>query len=97
MFGQLIGKVDLLPTNILATSSRYLPSDVNAATKAVWQEKFLLGWYSASLTVALSNTGPVYHRTIYFFALPIQVIVGIILGIILIMVIVYRVRKRLEH
>ena len=96
MFGQLIGKVDLLPVNILATSSRFLPSDFNASTKATWQEKALLGWYSAKLTVALSNEGPVYHRTIYFFALPIPVIIGIILGIILIMVIVYRVRKRLH-
>lgn len=96
MFGQLIGKIDLLPVNILATSSRFLPSDFNASTKATWQEKALLGWYSAKLTIALSSEGPVYHRTIYFFALPIQVIIGIILTIILIMVIVYRVRKRLK-
>lgn len=104
MFGQLIGKVDLLPVNILADSSRYIP-DSNTQTSsfkllaskpaAIWPEIFLLGPYSASVTLALSGEGPVYHRTIYFFALPLQVLIGLVLGIILTTIIVYRVKKHL--
>src|SRR6185312_6850779 len=72
MFGQTIGKVDLLPVNILSNTSRFLPSKNALDTHAIWPEKFLLGPYSATLTLALSDQGPVYYRTIYFFALPIQ-------------------------
>lgn len=104
MFGQLIGKVDLLPVNILANSSRYLsgsniqdPTSNISRPTAIWPETFLLGPYSASVTIALSGEGPVYHRTIYFFALPLQVLIGLVLGIILTAIIVYRVKKHLER
>lgn len=107
MFGQIIGKINLKQENILAGTSRYLTGDavqssiVNSQSSmkhpsAWWNEKFLLGPYSASLTIALSGDGPLYHRTIYFFALPLQVLIGIILGIILLSIIVYRVKKQLR-
>lgn len=102
MFGQIIGKISLSQENILAGTSRYLLDDGASSVlqtphpSAVWGEKFLLGPYSATLTVALSGEGPLYVRKIYFFALPIQVLIGIILSIILIGIIVYRVRKQLR-
>lgn len=102
MFGQIIGKVNLAQENVLAGTSRYLPDNnatpliSTANPTAVWGEKFLLGPYSATLTLALSGEGPLYRRTIYFFALPIQVIIGIILAIILLTVVIYRVKKKLR-
>lgn len=98
MFGQTIGKVTLLPVNVLAQSSRYIPDDQKLSdTKAIWPEKFLLGPYSATLIIALSDSGPVYKRTVYFFALPVQVLVGLTLGVILIALITYRVKKQLKN
>lgn len=98
MFGQLIGKVDLLPVNILAGTSRFVPSSglPNTATKAVWPEKFLLGMYKANLVFSLSPQGPIFTRSIYFFAMPWQYILGGIIAILLIGFIVYRVRERLR-
>jgi hypothetical protein len=104
MFGQTIGKVNLQQDNVLSNSSRYMTDDdinrersINEHPTVLWPEKFLLGPYSATLTVALSGEGPLYRRTIYFFALPLQVLVGIVLGIILVTIVVIRVRKRLRH
>lgn len=96
MYGQTIGKVNLLPVNILVHSSRYLPSDINSNTKAIWGEQFLLGPYSATLTLALSSEGPIFRRTIYFFAMPIQALVGLLIAAGLVAIIVYKVKKRLS-
>lgn len=95
MFGQIIGKVNLLPVNVLAGTSRFLPSGTDTNNKAVWGENFLLGPYSATLTIAFSGEGPLYRRTIYFFSVPTQVIIGLILAGILIGITIYRVRKKL--
>lgn len=104
IFGKPIGKVDLLPVNILEHSSRFVPSDVTIDETAllennvyaIWPEKFLLGIYSAKLTLALSDTGPLYHRTIYFFAFPILGLFGIFLAVCITTMIVLRVRKRVR-
>ncbi len=113
MYGQIIGKVNLRQdTIILAGTSRYLPDDQSQSSQpkadrsldelgthpiVIWPEKFLLGPYSATLTLALSGEGPLYRQTIYFFALPIQILIGSILGIILVTIVVYRVKQRLAH
>lgn len=97
MFGQYVGKVNLLSVNILEHSSRFVPDDKNINdTHATWPEKFLLGVYKAKLTVALSDTGPLFTRTIYFFALPTEAIIAIIALILLGTIIFVRVRQRLK-
>ncbi len=108
LFGQTVGRIDLLPVNILSNSIRFIPDSFYSieATKpagfkypqsstpyAYWHEKFLLGPYSASLTIALSENGPLFKRTIYFFAFPIRVILGIILAVLVIIYIYKRVKK----
>lgn len=98
LFGQLIGKVDLLQENILANSSRSLPDTrIYAADKAIWPEVFLFGPYKATLTIALSPQGPIFHRTIYFFALPLPYLIGLVSFLVIGVFIVTRIRKRLSH
>lgn len=122
MFNQTIGRVDLLPVNILAKTTRTIPDGfqppkstpsaqfqeeiLKANQKrqltygnvpvALWPEEFLLGPYTAQLTVALSDQGPVFRRTIYFFALPLPIIISIIVGIIVGIYLYIRVKKKLH-
>lgn len=118
MFGQKIGKVDLLPLNVLAHSSRSLPSkeqfqfaasgnpDKNKQITqiqhlltdkeqavAVWPETFLLGPYKATLTVAFSDEGPLYVKSVTFIGIPFYVILAFSICLILIVAI----RSRLKH
>lgn len=98
MFGQYVGKLNLLQVNILEHSSRFVPDDKNLnETHAIWSEKFLLGLYKAKLTVALSDTGPLFTRTIYFFALPTEAIVVIFVMLVIGSIIFIRVRQRLKN
>lgn len=97
MFGQLIGKVDLLPVNILEQTSRYLPSkNAVGASYASWNEKVLFGGYSARIIVSLSDAGPIFTRTIYFFVMPWQYLLGGALAILLVLIVIERVRKRVK-
>ena len=98
MFGQLVGKIDLPDLNILSNDSRaYFLNTENYPTsedKAVWwNEKFLLGFYSAETTITLPESNNVYTRKIHFFALPYQ---GMILILILTSFIIV-IRKRFIH
>lgn len=119
MFGQTIGKVDLLPVNILANSTRSLQSKeqfVYAATTnpdknkqidkiqklltegnkpvAVWPEQFLLGPYKATLTVALTDEGPLYVKSIRFIGAPAYVLLTFIICVLVIILIRNRLRYR---
>lgn len=99
MFGQLVGKVDLLPVNILGESSRYIPSkenvsDSNGHPAAQWTEKVLFGPYRANIIVSLSDQGPLFTRTIYFLAMPWQYLVVGGIALVLIIVIIEKARKR---
>ncbi len=120
MFGQTVGKVDLLPVNILSSTIRAIPDSLespdstpSANTKypstlssgpkgqilntkyptTFWHESFLLGPYTASLKLSLSDEGPVFTRSIRFFALPVQAIIGLIMAILVILII----RNRLKN
>lgn len=65
----------------------------NAPLLAIWPEKFLLGPYTAKLTIALSDEGPIYHRSIIFIGFPLLLVTGFIiaLGVVLL------IRSRLKH
>ncbi len=98
LYDQLIGTVDLLQVNVLANSSRTLTDTSQFMPgKAVWNEQFLFGPYKATLTVALSPEGPIYQRTIYFFALPLQYLIGITLMIVIGIFLFTRVKKRIKQ
>jgi hypothetical protein len=111
MFGQTIGKVNLLSVNILANTMRRLPDSVqsdpnskdyqniktavenNSFPVAIWPEKFLVGPYTATLTLALSDSGPLFTKEIVFFAFPLEYLIAILLIISLIIFIAVRVNK----
>jgi hypothetical protein len=104
IFGQTIGRIDLAPANILSDTSRSLtassfarrsPSEGGTPT-ILWPEKFLLGPYTATLNLALSEQGPVYNKSIHFIAMPIQMTIGIIVTILIIIGIILRIRYRLK-
>jgi len=110
MFGQNVGKIDLLPTNILSQTIRSIPDSQQSpganpsenlksylsslkSIAAVWPEKFLFGPYTATLTIALSNQGPLYRRTINFYAFPIETLFGIAIIILIATAIIIRTKK----
>ncbi len=62
---------------------------------AVWPEKILAGPYTATLTLALSEQGPVYRKTIHFLAVPLQYIFGISLSVLILLLIRQRLKQRL--
>jgi hypothetical protein len=122
MFGQNVGKIDLLPTNILSETVRSIPDSLQSPTAnqspslksyltnlkstaavwparhasevvAVWPENFLFGPYTATLTIALSDQGPLFRRTINFYAFPTETLFGILAIILIIAAIIIRARK----
>lgn len=107
MFGQKVGKITLLPMNILANSNRsfsdtsQLPKDMNDKTilslkpQAIWNESFLLGVYNATVTIHLSEEGPIFSKTISFYAFPAQFIVGFIIALIIVLLIRSRLKKHM--
>lgn len=101
MFGQLVGKVDLLSVNILEQSSRFIPSKDSPANAprplAIWPEKVLFGPYKANIVIALSDQGPIINKSIYFFAMPIQYIIGFFVVIIILSIIAARVKMRMRQ
>lgn len=93
MFGQSIGKLDLVGVNILGNSIRAIPNDLYFHTpKALWKEDFLLGFYTATLNLSLSSDGPNIIKSIHFLAFPFQ---GLTI-IIIIAVAVIIIRQRLN-
>jgi len=88
MFGQIVGKIELLPVNILKDSTRSI--------KPFWNESFLLGAYSANLNISLSPQGPIFTKSISFFAIPTQAIIAVLTSLIIVLLIYNRIKKRLE-
>lgn len=107
MYGQTIGRVDIPSTNILTGTTRSLIDVEQAATNAaqnntmephaMWNEKFLLGFYRAEVTIMLTDKGPVFERSISFVAFPLKLLFGIIISVTLIVIIYLRVKKRLQN
>lgn len=86
MFGQSIGRIDLPAMNILSNSSRIIPN-------TSWRESFLLGFYTATLSLSLSDSGPILIKSIRFFAFPLESALVIVIAAAIITVI----RKKIEH
>lgn len=61
---------------------------------ALWKENFLLGLYTATLNISMSDEGPAFTRTIHFFAFPFEMLIGII--IIIIAIVVFKNRLKLH-
>lgn len=88
MFGQTVGNVDLLASNVLAGTVR--------SQKEFWDESFILGPYTAILTISLSEKGPILNQTVHFIGLPGKYIVGVVLAIFLSLLIRNRLKTHLK-
>jgi hypothetical protein len=103
MFGQAVGRIDIPTTDLLAGSVRTLsnahklPSVNKADGKVVWPEKFLLGFYTATLTVGISPEESLYTREIHFFAFPLSLLVVLIILTVLGLLFFRRIRKKLSE
>lgn len=97
MFGKNVGRVDILPQYILANSNRYLTDSKKLGIgqqTLVWPEKFLLGIYTAELTLNLSEKGPIYTRTIRFVSFPVLIVLAISIIIFVICGIILKVLRK---
>ena len=63
----------------------------------VWPETFLVGFYTASLTLAISDNGPIYNNSIHFLAFPVRLLIGIVIAIIIIIFAYMRIRKKIAE
>lgn len=101
MFGQLIGKIDLLPINVLGNSTRFIPSKenktINGHPVALWHEQVLFGAYRANIVVSLSDQGPILTKTVYFFVMPWEYILAFFLAILIVGIVVIRVRRKVRE
>ncbi|OGH23833.1 MAG: hypothetical protein A2698_00015 [Candidatus Levybacteria bacterium RIFCSPHIGHO2_01_FULL_42_15] len=86
MFGQTVGAVGVGQTRVLANSTRVLP-------QVSFNESFLLGPYEATLSLALSEEGPSFSRSIRFFAFPAKSFLLILASLFLL----FWVRKRIAQ
>src|SRR5262249_54622748 len=110
-FGQTVGRIDIPPTTILAGTDRYLIDSkhamadlsthdlarLNNTPTVIWPEKFLFGFYTATLSLSLSHGNVLYTRTIYFAAFPYTAILIILVLIYLSFLFVKRLRKKLAE
>ncbi len=97
MFGQAIGNVDLIPANVLSRSERFLESEhsvISSSPRVYWNENFLIGLYTADLTLRLSDEGPILKDKITFFAFPLELVLGTIIALALVIGIVRRVKRK---
>lgn len=96
MFGQSVGKLDLYPVNILSDSIRAIATKDSPdflKPTALWNESFLLGFYTATLKISMSAQGPVFVKSVHFLAFPLLVLIIIVVAVITAIITVNRVRK----
>lgn len=106
MFGQTVGKVQVPSSIVLAGTTRTFDNSDNIATPdnnpqeneqvLMWPEKFLLGIYTANLTLTMSENGPLYVRSIRFFCFPVEQFLEILLIFIIVCYIFLRVKRKLS-
>ena len=86
MFGQIVGKISIPKTQVLAHTKRHIP--------VVWNEGFLLGPYQATLYLNFADDPHVsYKRTTTFIGIPLYVLGSIIGMIIFIFLLWSRIKK----
>lgn len=104
IFGQTVGKVDILPQYVLSETKRFLTDKSNGTNsssnniqvpKVIWKENALLGLYTATANIALSEEGPIIKKQIVFLAFPIIPALATILLITILLGIYLRVKKLL--
>lgn len=109
IFGQIVGKIYLAPVNILANSTREISSidqsglsesnrnrGSNYSDNAHWTESFILGYYTATLNISLSDQGPIFTKNLRFIGFPIKLAVETIIGILIVVFLVSRIKSKVN-
>lgn len=65
--------------------------------QVIWPDTFLLGFYTASLTLSISDNGPIYNNSIHFIAFPAKLMMGMLIAIVIIILAYVRVKKRMNQ
>ncbi len=89
MFGQTTGQIKVLPLNILADTSRF--------QKTIWQRGIVFGRYTAKLTIALSDKGPILVKNINFTVFPVKTLIAATIIIFILVLLKKRLRRRKAH
>lgn len=108
MFGQIVGEVEIPPTNILAGSTRSLQSkNISEVTdsgtyslvhpEVLWPEQFLFGFYTATLSLSLSPEDILYTRSVYFFAFPFVWLIGVLFISFVALAALTRIKKKISE
>lgn len=112
IFGQRIAKINILPQYILAgttrslrdaphtTASSQFVKDIDARQGTpfvLYPDKFLLGLYTATAAISLSDSGPLVTAKTYFLAIPIPIIVVLAFLIFVAIGVYLRVRKKIHN
>ncbi|HWY78894.1 MAG TPA: hypothetical protein VNW29_00895 [Candidatus Sulfotelmatobacter sp.] len=84
---------ELLIKNLIPSSTSFNQYD---SPSLIWPEHFLFGFYTANLSLSLSDIGPTYTRNIHFLILPIKLLVELLVIIVIIGVIYLRVKKKIS-
>lgn len=100
MFGQTIDKITIPASIILSGTSRaYTNTSFQSSPEIggiVWQNNFLFGFYTATLTIAMSDAGPVYMRTIQFIGFPVLLFCELLITLCILVYIYMRVKRKLS-
>lgn len=109
MFGQTVGNINLTPTNILSNSSRFITNrdqvsknssqheNDSEKPKVFWPNSFIIGYYTAELTLSLSDQGPILTKTIHFFAFPIKAVIILIILLTIFIFVANRIKNKRKN
>lgn len=102
MLGETVDKINVPSSVVLAGTTRSFGNaqmnnnnSVGLEEAFILPQKILIGVYTATLTLNMSPSGPVYLRTIKFFSFPIVTLVEIIIILGVVLYIYSRVKKKL--
>jgi len=96
----LSSSIRAIPNDVYMQELR-LKANLDAKTKnpydfehpiALWKENFLLGLYTATLNISMSDEGPIFTKTIRFFAFPFKILIVIIIIAIIVIVVNNRLK-----
>ena len=100
MFGQTINLITIPASIILSGTSRTytnIPFQNSPETDGiVWQRNFLFGFYTATLTIYMSDQGPVYMKTIQFIGFPLYLFGELLIVLCIVAYIYKRIKRKLS-
>ena len=88
IFGREIDSFDIDPKNVLPGAIR--------KSAALWERKLLFSRYTATLALNYGTQGQVLAGSTTFFAFPYKIVAPIILGLIILIFLLLRARKRVK-